>query len=403
MKKILILAKNILVGKDLNPIENSAIIVSGNRIEKILRKEKIENLEEFEIVDLENRTVLPGLIECHNHLCIDARLENHLELLGYSSEAELTLIALKGLRDDLMSGVTTARCMADKYNMDIKLKRKIEDGSILGPELLTAGIGMKASHGAGHIGFPHSGVEEFRRSARENLKNGANILKLFATPGVAPIGQDFIPSYLSREEIGVVVEEGKRLNVPVTAHCIGGQALRDCVEMGVNVIEHAYAVTDQDVKFLKDNNTWVDLTSGIYMDEAREEFLSPDSISKVRYHRVNVTKALEKVVKAGIPFVLGTDANHGLLYKEVGYALELGADIVSALKGVTSNAAIVCGLENKIGSIEEGMQADIIAVEDNPIANWSTLSKINFVMKQGKVFSKPKNCDIKIMESLLNQ
>ena len=402
MKKKLILAKNILMGKGLKIVEDSAIIVNHSKIEKVVNKKEIENLEEFEVIDLGHMTILPGMIECHNHLCIDARIQDHLELLAYSSEAELALIAIKGLRDDLLSGVTTARCMADKFNMDIKLKKKIEDGTILGPRLLTAGIGMKASHGAGHIGLPHSGVEEFRRSARENLKNGVNILKLFATPGVAPIGQDFIPSYLSREEIEVVVDEGKRLNVPVAAHCIGGQALRDCVEMGVKVIEHAYAATDEDVEILKSHNTWVDLTSGIYMDEAREEFLSADSISKVRYHRENVTKALEKVVKAKIPFVLGTDANHGLLYKEVGYAIQLGADVVTALKGITSNAAIVCGLENEIGSIEEGLVADIIAVDKNPIDSWDTLAKVNFVMKQGKVYSKPENCSIEKVRCVLN-
>lgn len=403
MKKKLILAKNILKGKELEVIKEAAIIINCNKIEKILKKEEVKNSEEFEIIDLGHMTVLPGMIECHNHLCIDARIPNHLELLSYSSEAELTLIALKGLKDDLLSGVTTARCMADKFNMDIKLKKKISDGTILGPELLTAGVGMKASHGAGHIGVPHSGIEDFRRSARENLKNGVNILKIFATPGVAPIGVDFIPSYLSREEIEVVVTEGKRLNVPTAAHCIGGQALRDCVEMGVPVIEHAYAATDEDVEILKANNTWVDLTSGIYMDEAREEFLSADSVEKVRYHRENVTKSLEKVVKAGIPFVLGTDANHGLLYKEVGYAIQLGADSITALKGITSNAAIVCGLENKVGSILEGMTANIIAVNHNPIEEWKTLSEVSFVMKDGKVYKKPENCNVKVVEPSLNQ
>lgn len=386
MKKKLIMAKNILVGKELNAKENLVIIINGNKIEKIISKEEVKNLEEFEIINLGDMTVLPGLIECHNHLCIDARIPNHLELLSYSSEAELTLIALKGLKDDLLSGVTTSRCMADKFNMDIKLKKKIDDGTILGPSLITAGIGIKALHGAGHIGVPHSGVDEFRRSARENLKNGAKVLKLFATPGVAPIGEDFIPSYLSREEIRVVVDEGKRMNVPVAAHCIGGQALCDCVEMGVNVIEHAYAATDKDIEILKDNNVWVDLTSGIYMDEEREEFLSQENAAKVRYHRNNVIESLEKIIKAEIPFVLGTDANHGLLYKEIGYAIELGTDIVTALKGITSNAAIVCGLENKVGSIEEGFLANIIAVDENPLGNWKSLSKVNFVMKEGQIF-----------------
>ena len=402
MKKKLILAQNILVGKDLELTKDSAIIIYNNIIEKIVKRDEIERMEDFEVIDLGDRTVFPGMIECHNHLCIDARIPDHLELLAYSSEAELTLISIQGLKDDLLSGVTTSRCMADKFNMDIKLKKKIADNTILGPDLITAGVGIKALHGAGYIGVPHSGIEEFRRTARKNLKNGADVLKIFATPGVAPIGQIFIPSYLSREEIATVVSEGQRLNVPTAAHCIGGQALRDCAEMGVAVIEHAYAATDEDVEILKTNGTWVDLTSGVYMDEEREKFLSIENVKKIKYHRKNVQKSLKRIVEGGVSFVIGTDANHGLLYKEIGFAIELGADIKTALKGITSNAAIVCGLENKIGSIAEGMIADIIAVKENPIDNWKTLSDVKFVMKQGKVYKKPKDCSVEIVKPGLN-
>lgn len=115
-------------------------------------------------------TLMPGMIECHNHLCIDATLPEHLELLAWSNECQLTLLALKGLKEDLMSGVTTARCMGDKYYIDVTLKKLIEDGKAEGPRLLAAGIGIKGSHGAGHIGMPHCGTEEIRRTCRENLK-----------------------------------------------------------------------------------------------------------------------------------------------------------------------------------------------------------------------------------------
>lgn len=388
MVKRILIADKILLGKDLTVAEDKAVVICNGKIEKIIDKSEVKSFDGYEIVDLGNKTIMPGMIECHNHLCIDARIPDHLELLAEASEAELTLISLKGLKDDLMSGVTTARCMGDKYYIDVNLKKKIEDGSILGPRLLTAGIGMKGSHGAGYIGSPHCGPEEFRKTARENMKKGVNVLKLFATPGVAPVGQDFIPSYLSREEIGIVVEEGRRLNIPIAAHCIGAQALIDCVEMGVDVIEHAYAAVDSDIELMKKHGTWVDLTSGIFMDEAREEFLSQANVDKTRFHKQNVINALSKVVKGGVPFVIGTDANHGLLYKEIGFALELGADIVSALKGITSNAAYICKMDHQIGSIEEGLLADIIAVNGNPIENYECLADVSFVMKSGKIYKK---------------
>ncbi|MDD2971024.1 MAG: amidohydrolase family protein [Lachnospiraceae bacterium] len=381
--KTLVKAQSILIGSELELVKNKCIVINEGKIEVIIDQSEMASYPDASLIDLGSKTLMPGMIECHDHLCIDARIPNHLELLATASAHELTLIAIKGLKDDLMSGVTTARCMGDFDYIDVNLNKKIKDGTIYGPKLLTAGKGMKTAHGAGHIGYPHNGPEEIRKTARENLKKGVDIMKLFATPGVAPVGQDFIPAYLSREEISTVVSEGKRLNVPTAAHCIGGQALTDCVEMGVSVIEHAYAATDADVTLLKEHDTWVDLTSGIFLDEEREAFLSPDSIAKTRYHRENVRKSLAKIVKAGIHFSLGTDANHGLLYKEIGFAIELGADARTALKGVTSNAAIVANRENSIGCITEGFAADLIAVSENPLEHYETLHNVSFVMKDG--------------------
>ena len=167
MDKIVLLADKILLGKDLEVAENKAIVVCNGKIEKIIDKSEVANLEGYNVVDLGSKTIMPGMIECHNHLCIDARIPDHLELLADASEAELTLIALKGLKDDLMSGVTTARCMGDKYYIDVNLKKKIKDGTILGPNLLTAGIGMKGSHGAGihrKSSFRSRGFQKYSKS-----------------------------------------------------------------------------------------------------------------------------------------------------------------------------------------------------------------------------------------------
>ncbi|MFR5732749.1 MAG: amidohydrolase family protein [Clostridium sp.] len=176
------------------------------------------------MIDLKNTTLMPGMIECHNHLSIDATIPEHLELLAWSTECELTLIALDGFRKDLMSGVTTARCMGDRFYIDVTLKKLIEQGKVAGPKLLAAGIGMKGSHGAGSIGSPHCGPEEIRKTACENLKKGVDLLKLFITPGVPDPESEFVPSFLSLEEIAMAVSEAARKNLPVAAHCIGGQA-----------------------------------------------------------------------------------------------------------------------------------------------------------------------------------
>lgn len=388
MECVILKATRILYGSELKVINNAAIVIENDKIKSVIPQkdlESIENIEKIKIIDAGNCTIMPGMIDCHSHLNIDANLPEHLELLAWSNECELTLISLKGLSDDLQAGITTLRCLGDKFYIDVTLKEKIQKEKIEGPDILSSGIGIKGLHGSGYIGMPHCGPEAVRETVRENLKHKVDTLKLFITPGQPPQDTDFIPSFLSYEEIKEAVSEGKRLNIPVAAHCIGGEGLRNCINAGVEVIEHAYAVTDEDVELLKQSDCWIDLTSGIFMDPSREEFLSEENVRKTQLSRKKVTECLKKIVKAKIPFVLGTDAYHGKLWREAKFALELGADIKDVLKGLTSNAAKVCHKENSIGSIKEGYIANIIAIKGNPYEDISALSNVDLVVKRGKI------------------
>ena len=384
MKQI-ITARTVLAGSELEEIQNGAVVVEDGKVVKVVPAEQLteEDRAQAECIAFEDETVLPGLIEGHNHLSIDARKSNHLEILGTATECKLTLLAEEGLYDDLLSGVTTVRCMGEKHDLDLKLKKEIDAGNLVGPDILPAGVGMKGSNGSGYIGAPHSGVEEFRRTARSNVAKGVKLLKIFTTPGVFSTEQDFIPSFLSAEEIRTVVEEAHRLHLPVAAHCIGGQALRDCVEQGVDVIEHAYCASKEDIELLKAHpDCWVDLTTGIYLDPDREQYLSENNARNVRAGREIVRECVGNLVRAGIHFALGTDANHGLLWKEVVYTVELGASKRDALKGVTSNAAYISRLSGKKGELTAGADADIIAVKGNPLEDPAVLADVSFVMKK---------------------
>ena len=405
MKQI-ITARTVLAGSELEEIQNGAVVVEDGKVVKVVPAEQLteEDRAQAECIAFEVETVLPGLIEGHNHLSIDARKSNHLEILGTATECKLTLLAEEGLYDDLLSGVTTVRCMGEKHDLDLKLKKEIDAGNLVGPDILPAGVGMKGSNGSGYIGAPHSGVEEFRRTARSNVAKGVKLLKIFTTPGVFSTEQDFIPSFLSAEEIRTVVEEAHRLHLPVAAHCIGGQALRDCVEQGVDVIEHAYCASKEDIELLKAHpDCWVDLTTGIYLDPDREQYLSENNARNVRAGREIVRECVGNLVRAGIHFALGTDANHGLLWKEVVYTVELGASKRDALKGVTSNAAYISRLSGKKGELTAGADADIIAVKGNPLEDPAVLADVSFVMKKGVVYKKngaPTACCRSIQKTL---
>lgn len=405
MKQI-ITARTVLAGSELEEIQNGAVVVEDGKVVKVVPAEQLteEDRAQAEWIAFEDETVLPGLIEGHNHLSIDARKSNHLEILGTATECKLTLLAEEGLYDDLLSGITTVRCMGEKHDLDLKLKKEIDAGNLVGPDILPAGVGMKGSNGSGYIGAPHSGVEEFRRTARSNVAKGVKLLKIFTTPGVFSTEQDFIPSFLSAEEIRTVVEEAHRLHLPVAAHCIGGQALRDCVEQGVDVIEHAYCASKEDIELLKAHpDCWVDLTTGIYLDPDREQYLSENNARNVRAGREIVRECVGNLVRAGIHFALGTDANHGLLWKEVVYTVELGASKRDALKGVTSNAAYISRLSGKKGELTAGADADIIAVKGNPLEDPAVLADVSFVMKKGVVYKRngaPTACCRSIQKTL---
>lgn len=405
MKQI-ITARTVLAGSELEEIQNGAVVVEDGKVVKVVPAEQLteEDRAQAEWIAFEDETILPGLIEGHNHLSIDARKSNHLEILGTATECKLTLLAEEGLYDDLLSGVTTVRCMGEKHDLDLKLKKEIDAGNLVGPDILPAGVGMKGSNGSGYIGAPHSGVEEFRRTARSNVAKGVKLLKIFTTPGVFSTEQDFIPSFLSAEEIRTVVEEAHRLHLPVAAHCIGGQALRDCVEQGVDVIEHAYCASEEDIELLKAHpDCWVDLTTGIYLDPDREQYLSENNARNVRAGREIVRECVGNLVRAGIHFALGTDANHGLLWKEAVYTVELGASKRDALKGVTSNAAYISRLSGKKGELTAGADADIIAVKGNPLEDPAVLADVSFVMKKGVVYKKngaPTACCRSIQKTL---
>ena len=384
-----IFAQKVLAGPQLEPMEDACILVEDGTIQAVMTREEFQSspCQGCETRELGNVTLMPGMIECHNHLALDARLPGHLEMME-ESECVHTVLALKGLKDDLMSGVTTARCLGDRNYIDVELKRLIREGKVTGPNLLVCGIGMKARHGHGYVGMPHSGVEEFRRTARQNMFRGVDVLKIFVTPG-APVGPgEFIPCFLSYDEIRTVVEEAHAMNLPVAAHCIGGKGLDYCVQAGVDVIEHVYSITPEQVELVaREHKGWIDLTSGIVLDPDREPYISPSSAANLRRVRDYSRSCMAQVVQnRDIRWALGTDANHGLLYREAEFACQMGAAPREALMGLTSNAAKMCRIDQKTGSIQTGLQADLIAVEGDPLEDVSVLQRVSFVMKGGAVY-----------------
>lgn len=377
----LIKAKSIIVGQDLTAKENAAVLVENGKIAKIYDcANSLVVPEGTEVLDLGDKTLIPGLIDCHNHLALDARLENHLVKMN-DCEAEQTLRAVKTMRDDLLSGVTTARCLGDRFYVDVTCKKAQQEGRLMGPKLVVSGIGMRASHGHGYVGMPHCGPEDFRKTARENIAHGVDFLKVFMTKVIN--ATPFIYHFMTLDELKVVVEEARSVGITTACHCSGGQGLDDCLTAGIDCLEHVYYITDPQIERVQKEDRWVVYTPSYALNDTLLFKFSPhDKEGSLREKEI-ISNCLSHAIEGGLKFGIGTDGLHEGLAQEAMFISQLGGKNRDVLAGVTVNAAKLCGVDKKTGSITEGLAADLVAVDGNPLEDISALKKVCAVIQDG--------------------
>ncbi|MGQ9693308.1 MAG: amidohydrolase family protein [Thermodesulfobacteriota bacterium] len=381
-RKILIKAGLLITRADSNPLPKGRVLIEGERISAVGQEEEIKEEADTLVLNLEEQTVLPGLIDAHNHLSLDTRLDNYLQRMNDPLPA-LAIRALETLKIDLSSGVTTSRCLGDKGFLDGEFKKAINEGRLEGPRLVVATRGMRAWHGHGYVGYPFTGPQEIRMAARENLLAGADIIKIFITGTLR--GLKGLPSYFSREEIQVAVEEAHRVGVPVSAHCIGGPGFQWAIECGVDVIEHGYFLTDQDIELLAKADRWLVMTPSVFLNDDRLKTLPSELAEGFSRQRAEVRTRMEALVKSGVKFAVGTDAHHGGLALEMKYLVDMGASPKQAIEAGTYAAAQVCGLAEKISTLEPGKYADLVGVQGNPLEDITSLQRVQTVILNGQI------------------
>jgi imidazolonepropionase-like amidohydrolase len=383
MKQLLVKGKLLIDGTGRPPIEKGAILIEGDRIAAIGSGDNVIRDPDAQVLDCGNEVLIPGLIDCHNHLSMDPTQENWPARLN-DDDIELTIRAIINLAVDLKAGVTTARCLGDKNFLDVQCKKAIENKRVIGPKLLVAGKGMRASHGHGMVGYPFDGPDQIRRGVRENLKAGADLIKLFIT-GTIRAGRE-ITCYLSREEISVAVYEAHGSGVPVTVHCIGGIGFDDCLAAKVDCIEHGYFLNDRQVEQLVQSECWLVLTPSPFFTEERIQTLPPELSYALRRDRDEVAERMTTLIRSGVRFAAGTDGMHGGLAKEVEYLVRMGASTERAFQAITCNAAALMGLGDTVGTLEPRKIANIVGLEGNPLENIKALQKVRTVIAQGKIY-----------------
>jgi imidazolonepropionase-like amidohydrolase len=382
LKKTLIKGSLVIDGMGNPPIERGAILVEGERILRVGKEEEFKGETSIHVLDCGDQTLLPGLIDCHNHLSLDPRLDNYLYRMADPIPA-LTLRACESMKIDLRSGVTTSRCLGDKGFLDVECKKAVSEGHIEGPRLLVATRGIRAFHGHGFVGYPFGGVEQIRTAVRENISAGADLIKIYITGTLR--GPKAIPSYFSKEEIQAAVDEAHRVGIPVATHCIGGVGFEWAIETGIDVIEHGYFLTDREIDLLVKSGRWLVMTPSIFFTDDRVQKLPTDLIDGHLRQRDEVGQRMKAAIKAGVKFAVGTDGMHGGIAQEIQYLMDFGATANQALMAGTCHAAKVCGLEESIGTLEPSKYADIIGVEGNPLEDMGALKRVKTVISCGRI------------------
>ena len=330
------------------------IHVENGKIKSIGSFENIPDFPGIEILDWTGLTILPGLIDCHTHLSMDASMDGYLDHMA-DPVPELMIRAMAMMKRDLASGVTTCRCCGDKEFLDIAIKRGVSENLFAGPRLLVAGKGIRATKGHGFVGYPFNGPDEIRKAVVDNMEAGVDFIKIYDA------------------------------GFKVAAHCVGGEGLDWAIEAGLDSIEHAYHITAEQLKSVEASDTRIVLTPGAELSDEIINRLPERLIEGHLREREDMKKSMALVISSGHPFAVGTDGIHGGIADELIHLKNLGADPLTLLKAATIHGVEVCGLDHLTGSVENGKDADLIAVEGNPLSEIEILKNIAGVVRQGKI------------------
>ncbi len=368
-------------GTGADPVRNAVVVVRDGRIASVGTAAP----PGAATLDLGDRFVMPGLVDCHSHASIVPGLGDQLGQLCRGPVPQ-ALAATRNLRQDLAAGTTTMRIMGEEHFVDVELRDAIEAGTIIGPRLLIAGRGLAANNGHGRALASYDGVDEVRRGARENLRRGANHVKIFVTGGVSSPGTTPTSSAYTREEIRAAVEEADRVGTYAAAHAHGGPGLRLAVQEGVGTIEHAALADDEDIALMIERRVWLICTFAIFMHPngiEQGDGQRPAIMDKMRWARRVVAETFPRHLASGVRFACGTDSVHGAMPFELQTLVRLGVSPREALLAGTRRGAEACRVDKDVGTLEPGKRADLIAIDGDPLKDMAAMERVSLVMKDG--------------------
>jgi len=407
---IVLKAARLFDGKSNALLQNAVVIVQGDKIVDAGSNLPIPSAAQ--VIDLGDATLAPGFMDAHTHLTADFSgnyNERRLQQLDLNV-SEQAIRATAFARATVEAGFTTVRDMGSRFVashefVDVALRNSINKGVIVGPRMLVAtkGIGATGGHFDPTGGFRDflfgrepdytdgiaNSPDEIRKTVRFEVKNGADVIKAAVSGGVLSLGDEVDTPQLTPAEMTALVDESHRLRKRVAVHCHGDQAAREAIEAGVDSIEHGSFMKPETLTMMKKKGTF--LTPTLMASEwimSKLDNYPPALQAKAKAATAARSEMFRNAVKMGIKISLGTDAAvypHGQNAKEFKLMVDLGMSAIDALKSATSNNAELLGIGQKVGTLEKGKLADVIAMPGDPTSDITATERVSFVMKEGKI------------------
>ena len=397
--RTLVRAGRLLDVKTGKVLDNQTIVVVGDTIQSIAATASVPAQPADMVIDLSGLTVLPGLIDVHTHLTGNPDFDPYRELA--STNAKETINGVVNARTTLMAGITSVRNVGTGGFTDVDLRDAINSGQIAGPHMLVSGPPLSITGGhcdenllpvQYHVAADGvaDGIAAVQHMVRQNIKYGADLIKICATGGVLSKGDDPQAAQYTLEEMQAIVADAHRLGRKVAAHAHGAQGILWATQAGVDSIEHGSYINDEGIAAMKQHGTY--LVPTLYLEDwmIQSGHLPPFYHQKMVDVSAVAKSNIKRAMQAGVKIAMGTDAAvypHGLNAHELDvYVNQLVMAPLAALQTATINAADLMGWTAKTGTLEPGKWADIIAVDKNPLDDIRTILDVKFVMKAGVVY-----------------
>jgi imidazolonepropionase-like amidohydrolase len=386
------------------PRRNASIIVRGNRIAEV--RDGFVDVPGARVVDLRGQYVLPGLIDMHVHMRgLDDRLQARLQAPFRDNEDE-AYTALLNARRTLLAGFTTVRDLGNDPRLIFSLRDAINAGQFAGPTIVAAGQGLSVSGGHGDVNGLNrdlhainepraintcNGADDCRRAVREQISQGAEVIKFAATGGVLSNVAGGLNQQMMPDEMRAIVETARMFGRRVAAHAHGADGVNAALAAGVSSIEHGTFTNDETFRLYRQTGAYfvpTMMAPAAALADGERGALTPAQFDKAREAAGNIQRSVARAVRENVNIAFGTDSGvsrHGDNGQEFALMVGAGMTPMAAIRSATVNAATLLGRQDRIGTIEAGKDADIIAVAGDPVENVRLLENVQFVMRHGRV------------------